>query len=122
MSNGLGKPDPFLSGLALIRYCRGSKFKLGGYFGETAGGKLFPHVMIVATGEDIRVKIFSLCESAKQVVVVLSATGTGKFEILSLSGSFTHDKVDGKKPVTGMLSISLAKPNGQVLVVLLEVP
>ena len=38
----------------------------------------------------------------------------GEFEILSLSGSFTHDKMDGKKRVMGMLSISLAKPNGQV--------
>ncbi|KAK1586498.1 hypothetical protein Q3G72_003164 [Acer saccharum] len=104
----------------------------GGYFGETAGGKFSPHVMIVATGEDIHTKVFSLCESAQQTVVVLSATGTisnvvlgptialaevsfeGEFEILSLSGSFTHDKMDGKKHVTGMLSISLAKPNGQV--------
>ncbi|KAK3205807.1 hypothetical protein Dsin_019853 [Dipteronia sinensis] len=105
---------------------------IGGYFGETAGGKFYPHVMIVATGEDIRAKIFSLCESAQQTVVVLSATGTvsnvvlgptislaevsfqGEFEILSLSGSFTHDKVDGKKRLMGILSISLAKPDGQV--------
>ncbi|KAK2643533.1 hypothetical protein Ddye_025296 [Dipteronia dyeriana] len=105
---------------------------IGGYFGGTAGGKFSPHVMIVAAGEDIRAKVFSLCESAQQTVVVLSATGTvsnvvlgptislaevsfeGQFEILSLSGSFTHDKMDGKKRVTGMLSISLAKPDGQV--------
>ncbi|KAI9194356.1 hypothetical protein LWI28_005318 [Acer negundo] len=105
---------------------------IGGYLGETVGEKFSPHVMIVAMGEDIRAKVFSLCESAQQTVVVLSATGTvsnvvlgptislaevsfeGEFEILSLSGSVTHDKIDGKMRVTGKLSISLAKPNGQV--------
>ncbi|KAL5832687.1 hypothetical protein ACOSQ3_016361 [Xanthoceras sorbifolium] len=38
----------------------------------------------------------------------------GQFEILHLSGSFTHTEVGGKNCRIGKLSISLSKPDGQV--------
>ncbi|KAL5832689.1 hypothetical protein ACOSQ3_016363 [Xanthoceras sorbifolium] len=38
----------------------------------------------------------------------------GQFEILHLSGSFTHTEVGGKNRRIGKLSISLSKPDGQV--------
>lgn len=38
----------------------------------------------------------------------------GRFEILSLCGSFTFDETSGANGKTGMLSVSLAKPDGRV--------
>jgi predicted DNA-binding protein with PD1-like motif len=38
----------------------------------------------------------------------------GRFEILSLSGSFTFSETGGTRRMNGMLSISLARPNGNV--------
>lgn len=38
----------------------------------------------------------------------------GRFEILSLSGSFVFGEMSGTNKKNGMLSISLAKPDGRV--------
>ena len=38
----------------------------------------------------------------------------GRFEILCLSGSFTFSETGGTRHINGMLSISLARPNGNV--------
>lgn len=38
----------------------------------------------------------------------------GLFEILTLSGSFAFDETSGERCKTGVLTVSLAKPNGQV--------
>nr|XP_029150753.1 AT-hook motif nuclear-localized protein 11 isoform X2 [Arachis hypogaea] len=63
---------------------------IGGFVVETAGGSFTPHVMIVGTGE-------------------------GRFEILSLSGSCTYTNGNGNAyRKDGMLSVSLAKPDGRV--------
>ncbi|KAL5832690.1 hypothetical protein ACOSQ3_016364 [Xanthoceras sorbifolium] len=99
---------------------------LGGYFAETARGNLTPHLDLVG-------KILSFSRSSSKTLCVLSATGTvssvvlcqsgyvanglkfvGQFEILHLSGSFTHSEVGGKNRRIGKLSISLSKPDGQV--------
>ncbi|KAL5765611.1 hypothetical protein ACOSP7_016228 [Xanthoceras sorbifolium] len=105
----------------------------GGYFAETAGGNLTPHVVTVPIGENLAGKILSFSQTSSKTLCVLSATGTvssvvlcqsgyvanglksvGQFEILHLSGSFTHTEVGGKNRRIGKLSISLAKPDGQV--------
>ncbi|KAL5830948.1 hypothetical protein ACOSQ4_016302 [Xanthoceras sorbifolium] len=106
---------------------------LGGYFAETAGGNLTPHLVTVPIGEDLAGKILSFSRNSSKALCVLSATGTvssvvlcqsgcvanglkfvGQFEILHLSGSFTHTEVGGKNRRIGKLSISLSKPDGQV--------
>ncbi|KEH29901.1 AT-hook DNA-binding family protein, putative [Medicago truncatula] len=107
-------------------------FVTGGCVGETARGSMSPHVLIVKPGEDVVGKIFAFYQKGpSSAVCILSATGTissvtirqpsasdgfltyeGHFEILSLSGSCTF--TTGAQRKIGMLSVSLAKPNGEV--------
>ncbi|KAJ6386223.1 hypothetical protein OIU77_029234 [Salix suchowensis] len=106
---------------------------LGGFAAETAGGSFTPHVVPVHTGEDIVTKILAFSQKGARAVCILSATGVvssvimrqpsssggilrydGPFEILSLSGSFTFSETGGSNRKNGMLSISLAKPDGRV--------
>uniref|UniRef100_A0A2C9V1R2 AT-hook motif nuclear-localized protein n=2 Tax=Manihot esculenta TaxID=3983 RepID=A0A2C9V1R2_MANES len=106
---------------------------LGSFAAETAGGSFIPHVVPVNTGEDIVSKISSFAERGSRAICILSATGVvssvvirqpglsggilryeGRFEILSLCGSFTFDETSGANGKTGMLSVSLAKPDGRV--------
>ncbi|KAL5765601.1 hypothetical protein ACOSP7_016218 [Xanthoceras sorbifolium] len=91
---------------------------LGGYFAETAGGNLTTHLVTVPIGEALYV--LSATGTVSSVVLCQSgyvANGlkfVGQFEILHLSGSFTHTEVGGKNRRIGKLSISLSKPDGQV--------
>ncbi|KAK7262213.1 hypothetical protein RJT34_29776 [Clitoria ternatea] len=107
---------------------------IGGFVAETAGGSFTPHVLIVNTGEDVVSRIVSFFHKGPRSVCILSATGTvssvvirqptasggvlryeGRFEILSLSGSCTYTGgVGGAHRKNGMLSVSLAKPDGRV--------
>ncbi|KAJ4843602.1 hypothetical protein Tsubulata_029029, partial [Turnera subulata] len=90
---------------------------LGGFASETAGGSFTPHAVTVQTGEDVFNKIYSFAQRGSRAVCVLSATGvisSGRFEILSLSGSFTFSDMGGAHYKNGMLSVSLAKPDGRV--------
>ncbi|KAI5577718.1 hypothetical protein BDE02_09G133300 [Populus trichocarpa] len=112
---------------------RGRPRGSGGFAAETAGGSFTPHVVPVHTGEDIVTKLLVFSQKGARAVCILSATGVvssvimrqpgssggilrydGPFEILSLSGSFTFIKTGGSNRKNGMLSISLAKPNGRV--------
>ncbi|KAL5758692.1 hypothetical protein ACOSP7_021303 [Xanthoceras sorbifolium] len=91
------------------------------------------HVVIVPAGEDIVGKVISFFQRSPWALSVTSATGMlsdviisqggsfanklrfmGQYDIISLSGTFRHDKVGGKDYPKGMLSISLAKPDGEV--------
>ncbi|KAF8406744.1 hypothetical protein HHK36_008836 [Tetracentron sinense] len=93
-----------------------------------------PHVISVMAGEDISSKIMSLSQHGPQTVCILSANGSisnvtlrqattyggtvtyeGRFEILSLSGSFILSESGGQRSRTGGLSVSLAGPDGRVL-------
>ncbi|KAJ9178001.1 hypothetical protein P3X46_009921 [Hevea brasiliensis] len=106
---------------------------LGVLAAETAGGSFIPHLIPVKAGEDIVSKISSFAERGSRAICILSATGAvssviisqpgssggilryeGLFEILSLSGSFTVDETSGAHCKTGMLHVSLAKPDGRV--------
>ncbi|KAL5763855.1 hypothetical protein ACOSQ2_016449 [Xanthoceras sorbifolium] len=110
-----------------------------GYFAETASGNLNPHLVTVPIGEDLAGKILSFSRNSSKALCVLSATGTvssvvlcqsgcvanglkfvGQFEILHLSGSFTHTEVGGKNRQIGNLLLLLSskmtkKTRGQVL-------
>ncbi|KAL5823650.1 hypothetical protein ACOSQ4_021550 [Xanthoceras sorbifolium] len=91
------------------------------------------HVVIVPAGEDIVGEVISFFQRSPWALSVTSATGMvsdviisqggsfanklrfmGQYDIISLSGTFRHDKVGGKDYPKGMLSISLAKPDGEV--------
>ncbi|KAJ1378781.1 PPC domain [Sesbania bispinosa] len=106
---------------------------MGGYVAETAGGSFIPHVLTVNTGEDVVNKIISFFQKGPRSVCILSATGPvssvtirqpgpiggflryeGIFQILSLSGSCTYTGAGGALRKSGMLSVSLAKPDGRV--------
>ncbi|KAE8713186.1 AT-hook motif nuclear-localized protein 3 [Hibiscus syriacus] len=107
---------------------------LGELFANTAGGDFTAHVVKVNTGEDVAGKILSLSEKGPRGICILSANGAvsnvtirqpgssggiltfeGRFEILSLTGSFTFSDNGGTKNRTGGLSVSLAGPDGRVI-------
>ncbi|GAB4834724.1 hypothetical protein Ancab_032987 [Ancistrocladus abbreviatus] len=94
-----------------------------------------PHVIFVKAGEDIASKIMAFSQQGPRTVCILSANGSicnvtlrqpamsggtvtyeGRFEIISLSGSFLLSDNGGSSHVrTGGLSVSLAGSDGRVL-------
>ncbi|KAI3940118.1 hypothetical protein MKX01_027131 [Papaver californicum] len=93
-----------------------------------------PHVISVKAGEDVSSRIMSLAQNSSRAICILSANGAisnvtlrqaatsggtvtyeGRFEILSLSGSFLLSESGGQRSRTGGLSVSLAGPDGRVL-------
>lgn len=107
---------------------------LGGWLAGTAGFGFTPHVITIAAGEDVATKIMSFSQQGPRAVCILSANGAisnvtlrqpatsggtvtyeGRFEILSLSGSFLLTENDGTRSRTGGLSVSLAGPDGRVV-------
>ncbi|KAA3463935.1 AT-hook motif nuclear-localized protein 1-like isoform X1 [Gossypium australe] len=63
-------------------------------------------------------KILSFSQNGPRGICILSANGAvsnGRFEILSLTGSFTVSDTGGGKSRTGGLSVSLAGPDGRVI-------
>uniref|UniRef100_A0A0E0F9J9 AT-hook motif nuclear-localized protein n=1 Tax=Oryza meridionalis TaxID=40149 RepID=A0A0E0F9J9_9ORYZ len=105
----------------------------GEWYALSAGGSFTPHVIIVATGEDVAARIMSFSQKGPRSVCILAANGTisnvvlnqpgssgstfsyeGCFEILQLTGSFTIAE-EGVRRRTGGLSVSLAGPDGRVV-------
>ncbi|KAI4371544.1 hypothetical protein MLD38_019766 [Melastoma candidum] len=99
-----------------------------------AGVGFTPHVITIAVGEDVAMKIMSFSQQCLKAVCVLSATGSvstvtlsqssssggmvtykGRFEILCLSGSLLLMDNGGSRNRIGGLSISLASPDGRVI-------
>lgn len=100
----------------------------------SAGVGFTPHVITVKAGEDVSSKILSFSQNGPRAVCILSANGAisnvtlrqaatsggtvtyeGRFEILSLSGSFLLSESGGQRSRTGGLSVSLSGPDGRVL-------
>ncbi|MCO5608063.1 hypothetical protein L7F22_062268 [Adiantum nelumboides] len=96
----------------------------------SAGAGFTPHAITVAAGEDVAAKIMSFSQQGPRGICILSANGAisnvtlrqsavsggtvtyeGRFEILSLSGSFLVTEFCR----TGGLSVSLAGPDGRVI-------
>ncbi|KAL5550882.1 hypothetical protein UlMin_001058 [Ulmus minor] len=100
-----------------------------------AGGVGFtPHVIMVKAGEDIASKIMAFSQQGPRTVCILSASGAisnvtlrqpamsggtvsyeGRYEIISLSGSYLFSENDGSRSRSGGLSVSLAGADGRVL-------
>ncbi|WCJ41701.1 AT-hook motif nuclear-localized protein 1 [Euphorbia peplus] len=105
----------------------------GGGYAETAGRNLTPHVITIDNGQDIVKKIMEFTQKGYKAVCIISATGAvssvvirqpgssggylryeGKFDILTLTGTFTLAETTGKKRKNGTICVSLAKPDGRV--------
>ncbi|XP_020527545.1 uncharacterized protein LOC18441529 isoform X1 [Amborella trichopoda] len=106
----------------------------GEWVTNSAGAGFTPHVITIAAGEDITMKIMSISQQGPRAICILSANGAvsnvtlrqpdssggtltyeGRFEILSLSGSFMLSEFGGTRSRTGGLSVSLASPDGRVI-------
>ncbi|KAL6504163.1 hypothetical protein OROGR_026086 [Orobanche gracilis] len=100
--------------------------------GSTGIG-FIPHVIDVNPGEDVSSKIMAFSQNGPRAVCILSANGAisnvtlrqaatsggtatyeGRFDLLSLSGSFMLSDAGGQKSRTGGLSTTLAGPDGRV--------
>ncbi|WJX11583.1 hypothetical protein P8452_02179 [Trifolium repens] len=125
---GRGKPTSFGNYQILSSF--------GEVFSSTAAVDFTPHVVTVYTGEDVGGKILSFAQkSPRGGICILSANGAiskvalrqlgssggdiltyeGRFEILSLSGSYTVSDNSGMRTREGGLSVSLAGPDGRVI-------
>ncbi|CAA7035088.1 unnamed protein product [Microthlaspi erraticum] len=97
------------------------------------GANFTTHQFTVNAGEDVTMKVMPYSQGSR-AICILSATGSisnvtlrqattsggtltyeGRFEILSLSGSFMPTETGGTKGRSGGMSISLAGPNGKII-------
>ncbi|TQD81701.1 hypothetical protein C1H46_032753 [Malus baccata] len=100
----------------------------------SVGANFTPHIITVNSGEDVMMKIISFSQQGPRAICVLSANGVissvtlrqpdssggtltyeGRFEILSLSGSFMPNETGGTRSRSGGMSVSLASPDGRVV-------
>nr|GLL39342.1 AT-hook motif nuclear-localized protein 3-like [Ipomoea trifida] len=100
----------------------------------SVGANFTPHVITVNAGEDVTMKIISFAQQGSRAICVLAANGAisnvtlrqpnssggtltyeGRFEILSLTGSFMPSDNGVTKSRSGGLSVSLSGPDGRVL-------
>ncbi|XP_010277390.1 PREDICTED: AT-hook motif nuclear-localized protein 1-like isoform X2 [Nelumbo nucifera] len=107
---------------------------LGDWVKCSVGANFTPHVITVAAGEDITMKIISFSQQGPRAICILSANGVisnvtlrqpdscggtltyeGRFEILSLSGSFMPSETGGTRSRSGGMSVSLSSPDGRVV-------
>lgn len=98
------------------------------------GANFTPHIITVHAGEDVTMKIISFSQQGPRGICILSANGVissvtlrqpdssggtltyeGRFEILSLSGSFVLSETAGIRNRCGGMSVSLASPDGRVV-------
>lgn len=96
-----------------------------------AGQGFIPHVITVAAGEDVGQKIMLFMQQSKRDICILSASGSisdaslrqpatsggsityeGRFDILSLTGSYVRTEIGGR---TGGLSVCLSSSDGQIV-------
>ncbi|XVE57764.1 hypothetical protein DITRI_Ditri04bG0115900 [Diplodiscus trichospermus] len=100
----------------------------------SVGANFTPHIITVNAGEDVTMKIISFSQQGPRAICILSANGVissvtlrqpdssggtltyeGRFEILSLSGSFMPNDSGGTRSRSGGMSVSLASPDGRVV-------
>ncbi|XP_051114556.1 AT-hook motif nuclear-localized protein 1-like isoform X2 [Andrographis paniculata] len=107
---------------------------LGDWFPTSGGASFTPHIITVNAGEDVMKKVISFSQQGPRAICILSANGIvssatirqpdssggtltyeGRFEILSLSGSFTPTETGGMRNRSGGMSVSLASADGRVV-------
>ncbi|KAH1118342.1 hypothetical protein AAZX31_17G131900 [Glycine max] len=107
---------------------------LGEWVACSVGANFTPHIITVNSGEDVTMKVISFSQQGPRAICILSANGVissvtlrqpdssggtltyeGRFEILSLSGSFMPSESGGTRSRSGGMSVSLASPDGRVV-------
>ncbi|KAK9698680.1 hypothetical protein RND81_08G123100 [Saponaria officinalis] len=101
---------------------------------SSVGANFTPHIITVNAGEDVMMKVILFSQQGPRAICVLSANGVissvtlrqpnssggtltyeGRFEILSLMGSFMPSESGGIRNRSGGLSVSLASADGRVV-------
>ncbi|XP_024019025.1 AT-hook motif nuclear-localized protein 1 [Morus notabilis] len=121
-----------------FEYKQHKKVGLDHFSGEwnscSLGTNFMPHIITVNAGEDVTMKVISFSQQGPRAICILSANGLisnvtlrqhdssggtltyeGRFEILSLSGSFMPTETQGTRSRQGGMSVSLASPDGRVV-------
>ncbi|KAJ7952431.1 AT-hook motif nuclear-localized protein [Quillaja saponaria] len=107
---------------------------IGEWVACSVGANFTPHIITVNAGEDVTMKVISFSQQGPRTICILSANGVissvtlrqpdssggtltyeGRFEILSLSGSFMPNESGGTRSRSGGMSVSLASPDGRVV-------
>ncbi|XP_076920500.1 AT-hook motif nuclear-localized protein 1-like [Bidens hawaiensis] len=107
---------------------------LGDWVSSAVGANFMPHIINVNTGEDVTMKVISFSQQGPRAICILSANGVissvtlrqpdssggtltyeGRFEILSLAGSFIPSESRGIRNRSGGMSVSLSSPDGRVV-------
>ncbi|OAY73464.1 AT-hook motif nuclear-localized protein 1 [Ananas comosus] len=137
MKRGRGRPVGFMSKHQHHHHQQHRGFhsdSLGEMVACSAGANFTPHIITVAAGEDVTMKIISFSQQGPRAICILSANGVisnvtlrqpdssggtltyeGRFELLSLSGSFMPTENGGTRSRSGGISVSLASPDGRVV-------
>ncbi|KAK6130191.1 hypothetical protein DH2020_036107 [Rehmannia glutinosa] len=107
---------------------------IGEWVSCSVGANFTPHIITVNAGEDVTMKVISFSQQGPRAICILSANGVissvtlrqpdssggtltyeGRFEILSLTGSFMPSETGGMRNRSGGMSVSLASPDGRVV-------
>ncbi|CAA7410859.1 unnamed protein product [Spirodela intermedia] len=130
MKRGRGRP-----GGSVNQHQRGVEMiSFGESVAYSGGANFTPHIITVAAGEDVTMKVISFSQQGPRAICILSANGIisnvtlrqpdssggtltyeGRFELLSLSGSFMPTESGGPRSRSGGMSVSLASPDGRVV-------
>ncbi|XP_076905691.1 AT-hook motif nuclear-localized protein 1-like [Bidens hawaiensis] len=107
---------------------------LGDWVSSSVGANFMSHIINVETGEDVTMKVLSFSQQGPRAICILSANGVissvtlrqpdssggtltyeGRFEILSLAGSFIPSESGGIRNRSGGMSVSLSSADGRVV-------
>ncbi|XP_065859424.1 AT-hook motif nuclear-localized protein 7-like [Euphorbia lathyris] len=116
------------------KYKKMTQHNSGEWGSGSVGTNFTPHIITVNAGEDVTMKVISFSQQGPRAICILSANGVisnvtlrqpdssggtltyeGRFEILSLSGSFMPTENRGTRSRSGGMSVSLASPDGRVV-------
>ncbi|KAM3309141.1 AT-hook motif nuclear-localized protein 6 [Capsicum chacoense] len=115
-----------------VAYSAGAN--ISSHVAYSVGANFTPHVITVNAGEDVAMKIISFAQQGSRAICVLAANGAisnvtlgqlnssggtltyeGRFEILSLSGSYMSSDNGVTKSRSGGMSVCLLGPDGRVI-------
>ncbi|TXG52831.1 hypothetical protein EZV62_022000 [Acer yangbiense] len=124
------KPPTCKSWLLILR----NLLFVGEWVACSVGANFTPHIITINSGEDVTMKIISFSQQGPRAICIIFANGVissvtlrqpdssggtltyeGRFEILSLSGSFMPSDSGGTRSKSGGMSVSLASPDGRVV-------
>ncbi|KAL9231079.1 hypothetical protein vseg_006344 [Gypsophila vaccaria] len=107
---------------------------IGEWVSCSVGANFTPHIITVNAGEDVMMKVISFSQQGPRAICILSANGVissvtlrqpttsggtltyeGRFEILSLMGSFMPSESGGFRNRSGGLSVCLSSADGRVM-------